>query len=481
MKIFVTRADWGKRWIAFVSLAAVVAVVFSACPVKPPPDDDNPPAEPSWHYPTDLSDSIDPGGDYAFNPQVATDDKGDAVIVWSQGPAPRHIFKSERRNGVWTHPADSVDNISPDGQSADIPQVAMDNNGDAIIVWLQSDGAYNQVFKSECRGGVWTHPTDLSGHISPDGATAWGPQVAMGDDGSAIIVWAQGNGSNDQVFRSEYRGGVWTHPQGLSDNISPDGRVNNSPQVAIDDNGNALIVWAQIDGGNLPVFKSEYRAGIWADPADLSDHINPDANISFSWGQPQVAMDEDGNALIVWSQYAGAPGSRVFTSEYRASTWTHPVDLSDNLGGSASVIGPQVAMNINEKALIGCFNNNNPYITVYKSEYSSGSWTVPAVSSPGGQWDNSNSPPQVAMDESGDALIVWAQFGYDGLSTTTTQVFRSERRDGVWASPSDWTDYISLDGRAAIAPQAAMSNSGYSLVVWSASTNAGGIFMSEYY
>jgi hypothetical protein len=54
----------------------------------------------------------------------------------------------------WIHPADLADNISPDGQDAYIvcsPQVAMDDNGDAIITWEQSDGSNWQIFKSEYR------------------------------------------------------------------------------------------------------------------------------------------------------------------------------------------------------------------------------------------------------------------------------------------------------------------------------------------
>jgi hypothetical protein len=54
-------------------------------------------------------------------------------------------------NGVWHNPTSISDHISPDGQDVGLPQVAMDNNGDAIIVWNQSDGAVYQIFKSEYR------------------------------------------------------------------------------------------------------------------------------------------------------------------------------------------------------------------------------------------------------------------------------------------------------------------------------------------
>lgn len=117
----------------------------------------------------------------------------------------------------------------------------------------------------------------------------------------------------------------WKHPSGLSDNISPGGDAGNN-QVAMDDNGNALIVWEQSDGGKLQIYKSEYRDGEWTHPEDVTENINPDGPDAADNPQvadegdvgvsPQVAMDTLGNALIVWPQYDGSK-TQIFKSEYR--------------------------------------------------------------------------------------------------------------------------------------------------------------------
>jgi len=137
----------------------------------------------------------------------------------------------------------------------------MDNNGNAIITWYQYNGSQYQIFKSEYRGGVWTNPSSLTDNISPDGQGSYAPQVAMDNNGNAIITWKQYDGANDQIFKSEYRGGVWTNPSSLSDNISPAGQDAYYPQVAMDNKGNAIIVWQQSDGAKYQIFKSEYRWG----------------------------------------------------------------------------------------------------------------------------------------------------------------------------------------------------------------------------
>jgi hypothetical protein len=157
----------------------------------------------------------------------------------------------------------------------------MDSNGNAIIVWYQSDGTNLQIFKSEYREGAWHNSASLSSNtstarqqlvakegvtiifdsviISPNGQDATFPQVAMDNKGNAIIVWSQSDGAVYQIFKSEYRNGAWINPSSLADNISPDGQSAFYPQVAMDNNGNAIIVWYQPDGAVYQIFKSEYR------------------------------------------------------------------------------------------------------------------------------------------------------------------------------------------------------------------------------
>ena len=245
---------------------------------------------------------------------------GDAIIAWIQynGSANR-LFVSTYTAGTWTNPSSVADIFSVNGGTApDAFHVAADADGNGIVVWSQGDGANSQVFKSQYSNGIWTHPTGLSDNISPNSQDAFSPTVAMDDDGNAIILWTQSDGANVQVFKSEYRSGAWSHPSSLADNISPNGQSVDLPSVAMDNNGNAIIAWLQNDGTDLQVFKSEYRSGAWSHPANLSDNISPDGS---SPRDLHLGMDNSGNAVIVWSQ---SDGTNEFKSEYRSGVWTHP-------------------------------------------------------------------------------------------------------------------------------------------------------------
>jgi predicted RecA/RadA family phage recombinase len=121
----------------------------------------------------------------------------------------------------WWHPAVPADNHSLDGSSADYGRVAIAGTGDCVVVWHQTDGSNSQIFMSSCRSGVWTDPSGPSDNVSPDGQDAWAPDVAMNASGDAVVAWSQTDGTESRIFVSLYRSGTWTHPTALTEGISP--------------------------------------------------------------------------------------------------------------------------------------------------------------------------------------------------------------------------------------------------------------------
>lgn len=474
------------RWILVVLYAILICVLilFNGCS-----SDSDEPATKSWHNPTNISDNISPDGQDAcifcnthiWHKQIAMDDNGNIIIVWVQSDGTnKHIFKSERRNGVWTNPISLSDHISPNGQDATEPHVAMDNNGNAVIVWIQSDGSNYQVFKSERRNGTWHHPADLTDNISPDGQdVGWNDfsmgtvSVAMDNNGNAIVVWYQSDGSTTQIFKSEYRDNVWHHPEDITDNIGI--AAASQPQVTMDDNDNAIIVYIASDGSSFQIFKSEYRNGSWHHPASISEHISPDGKMALF---PQVAMANNGDAIIVWEQYVTSGVNEsylaIFKSEYRNGSWTNPLNLS--YGPLDNGRFPQVEMDNNGNAIIiwEVFSASNfGTFTSAIMEYRNDTWTNRTGVQFNGEFVDLT---HMAMDDNGNAIIVWPQS--DG---SNSQVFKSEYRSGSWHNPTGLSDNISSSGQGGNNPLVAMGNNGEAIIVYQGSDGANSqIFKSEY-
>ncbi len=443
------------------------------------------PAAKSWTHPADLNDNISRDGTDAYISDAAMDSSGNAVIVWGQSDgSDDQIFKSENRNGSWQHPSGLGDNISPDGSKARYPEVAMDNNDNTIIVWEQVDGADYQLFKSEYRGNAWANPANINDTLSvPEGPSPWGISydVAVDDNGNAIVAWYQkDNAGNDRVFKSEYRSGAWVHPSGVGDaiNAALGSMITAFVTVAMDNNGNAIIAWDQYDT-NMSIFKSEYRGGSWTHPANLSDHINPNGGNDAYYGR--VAMADNGSAVIAWYHEDAGWDPYIFMSEYRAASWTHPADFNDFISpdspGNHYADFQEVAIDNNGNTIIVWGQIDGAFSNIYKSEYRNGVWTHPADTNESINPRGTNAlNPVVAMDNNDNAIIAWEQS--DG---TNKRLFKSEFREDAWTHPASLSDNISPAGSDARWPHVAMSDNGDALISWMQSDGSNvQIFKSEY-
>jgi len=426
----------------------------------------------------------------------------------------------------WIHPAHLAVNISPDGENAINPQIAMDDSGNVIVVWQQFDGApfpsnelpKTQIYMSDYNITLldaWTHPLDLTDHISVAGESAINPQVAMGrnpatgsDD--AVIVWSQKDGRFDdrsQLFMSEYRAGSWSHPLDLSSAsyINPTGLgsfIYDNPRVAMDDLGNAIIAWTQFSGVGETVdspqlYVSEYRGGSWTHPASRKDDTFSQTGRPVQFA-PDVAMANNGDAVVVWRQHtASSKGALAHRREYRddgLGTWSWsavpspdllndprlPFSANDTISPtkSGNYSGIKVAMDDSGNTIIVWDQNiveaqPHPYYPgassvnishVFKSEYRGGVWSAPVTQSdhisPAGL---SVQSPNVVMNNSDEAIITWQQ--RDDISREQ-RIFKSEYRANAWTHPQNLADNISLGGDGVAHHDVALADNGDALIVW---------------
>ncbi len=372
----------------------------------------------------------------------------------------------------WKNPKNIDDNISPNGTGAYLlghiegsESIVTNEKNDAIITWRQEGGgSYDQIFKSEYHNGIWTHPSGLSDTVSPDGTKASEPRVGLDNEGNAIIVWRQYVGQPDassyHMFKRERHDGVWEPKPSLTDYFDPGISSGNSSFV-MSSGGDAVFSYGEnlnAPSGRSRLFASEYRDGVW-NHLGPDDYINPDGP---DWTENgNIAINANGDTIITWYQPDASGIYQTFKSEYRNGVWIRPLNLSDNISPDGwDVSFPMVAIADNDDAIIvwqqydGISN-----VRIFKYEYRSGSWSGPTSISPVG---TSADFPHVAMDANGNAIITWTQIDESGYS----QCFKSEYRNGVWTHPSSISDHISLDGTEVFGTNVAMDSSGSAIITW---------------
>jgi hypothetical protein len=343
-----------------------------------------------WSSPTDLS----PPGEDASDPQVAMGDRGTAVVVWRgwDGSHYRVQAISRGENGKWSAPV----TLSKAGEDAWDPQVAIGPHGMAVVAWRRSDGTNHQVqATTRVAYGPWSAPVTLS----TVGGDAWDPQAAVGADGSAIVVWSRSDGSNERVqATTRAPNGSWPSPVTLSDA----GADSLNPQVVVGPDGAGTAIWRDGSGDRIKA-SSRPAKGVWSTPATLS-------TVSGNVYDPELAVDPDGMVTAVWSWWDGDRGQIQTASRPRGGAWSRPKTLSNCCGNAE---GPRIAA-----------GSAGRFTALWResSFYSSVEHLVAAIRTPDGSW----SAPIIVSEDSPRAYGAQVAAGSDG---TVAAVW--ERRDAA--------------------------------------------------
>lgn len=390
----------------------------------------------------------DNAGD-ASQPQIGVDANGNAIAVWYQDDGTRNNIWSSRYapGSGWSVPElVETDNAG----DAYAPQISVDANGNAVAVWHQDDGTRYNILSNRYTAGSGWGTAEL---IESDNAgDAQFPQVSVNSSGHAIAVWQQDNGSGYNIWSNRYiPGSGW----GTAELVETATGTTTPPDVGMDANGHAIAVWSQHDGTRYNVVANVYTAGAGWGAATLIEASNNGAPHGFS---PRIAVNQSGNAVAVWFQSDGTRQS-IYANRYTAGSGWGAEQLieSDNTGNAYA---PKVIINENDDAIAVWHQYDGTSYNIKANSYASGGgWgTETAI-------DNSTANgyyPEVAMDASGHALVVWYQ--NDGIA------------DSIWANRfiagAGWgtATLIETEGPGdAVEPVIAMNGKGHAVATWSQS------------
>jgi PKD domain-containing protein len=326
---------------------------------------------------------------------VALDDQGTAVLVWPGISGPNTVVQAAVRppGGAFGPPIDLSDN----SQSADSdPRVAMSRSGHAVAVWSRSDGD-NDVIQASSRppGGTFGLPANLSG-LAPAGADATSARVAVNEQGAAAVAWVRLVGGNDITqVRVRPAGGSFAAEQSLT----AAGQDAQSPDVAIDPQGRATVVWNRSDGTQSRA-ESRFLNAAGASPSGTDLLSNAGVNASTA----QVALDSENTAVAVWIGCPTGGGSCVIESASRPSNGSFSDPAAISPPADSNVL-PKVAVTPSGSAIAAWSELGTSGKVQSAARPKGGTFGgVADISSAGGF----GVLPSVAVDDEGSALAGWA-------------------------------------------------------------------------
>jgi hypothetical protein len=332
----------------------------------------------------------------ASNPQIAIDSTGNALAVWHQSDGMRDNIWSNRHtpSGGWGT-AELIE--TDDAGNARWPEIAIDPDGNAITVWYQSDGTRDNIWSNRYAPSSGWDTAEL---IETDNAGRAGrPHVAIDSNGNALAVWVQSNGTRFSLWSNRYTpSGSWGMPELIE---TDDAGNTNYPRIAFDPAGNALAVWYQSDGTRDNIWSNRYTSGVGWGTAELIETDDAgDAQL------PEIAIDPNGNALSVWYQSDGSVFN-IWSNRYTPSGGWGTAELIETYNADHAT-SPHVAVDVKGNALAVWEQSDGAYRSVWSNGYTpSGGWGTAARIDAGTL--TSARSARVAFDPSGNALAVWGQ------------------------------------------------------------------------
>ena len=416
------------------------------------------PASAEWMPPTDVAPA-NPANKPVGAPSVAMARDGTTFVAFLRydGANLRTAVAMQSPGGGFG----PVRDLSPAGQDASSPAVAVDRQGNATLVWIQAP-AFNLQARFRPAGGDWGDSAPLSA-----GPNFAGPSLAVGDNGGAVAAWWTNTGGA-HVEASVRLPGSQTFVGPLTVSVVGSSSCQ-SPHVAIDAAGDVVAIWTRrTDAGSYLVESAVKAAGAAAfaaqEPRSPTSNGNsncnsdiqmtPDGRVTAMWdfttfGQPSatfysdrgtpfaagtwsqakplaanstkpiVALDDAGNAATTW--LTTTPTQIVSAVRTGTGTFSTPKPLSgaSDIGGQAQA----VAASANGDALVTYVGTSNGTRAIFAARRRVGGEfgdIMPVATTPPGN-TVSVGVPDVALDDQGNAFAVW-QRSVSATSVTTAQI-----------------------------------------------------------
>lgn len=234
---------------------------------------------PGWTTTFANGDPIDAATDSnAYFPQIAVDSNGIVYTVFEQNFAGRRIFLS-RYDGIdveiwdndipgWSTTFTDGDPIDePTSGAAQYPQIAIDQNGIVYITYQQEDSDVSNIYLNRYDGtdmriwdnGVpeWTDTFTDGDPIDPGTQGCETPQLAVDLNGNVYVTYVhflaeslylnRYNGTDVRIWDNDTSSWITTFADG--DSIDVGAGDSSYPQIAVDLNGVVYVTYMYYEGG----------------------------------------------------------------------------------------------------------------------------------------------------------------------------------------------------------------------------------------
>ncbi|WP_192882347.1 hypothetical protein [Paracidovorax avenae] len=345
-------------------------------------------------------------------------------------------------------------------------------NGTAVSAWLEDNSTAQTQSLYSVHARAYSPSTGWGAPVSFDGGTlsASRPEVAINANGDAILVWVRtdrGTSGNNGVASVRYSAstGTWdsapANVLGTNDPALVSGFLN-SHRVTLDNAGNAFYAFTAASVLDDPdgAWVKQYRNGAWGTAVRFRAGASSEAK------EMSLAATPDGkSATALWKQFDNQGNKyRILASEYReGSGWSSGHEVDGNLASSYGPARIAIAANGDTTAVWEASTSGGSRTDIYAARLAGGTWGTPTIVG-GDSIGRDGYLAGLCSDASGNAVMVTLPFSLGQVAATRFTV------GGGWEAAVR----IPPDDQAFTVPQAsvACNTKGDAMVSWRAALGA---------
>jgi len=333
--------------------------------------------------------------------------------------------------------------------------IAAGPGGDMFAVWAENNGSNLSIFANhKTSSGSWQPITEEIKKSGTD-STYTDPRVHVDSSGNAMAVWSNYGGATTTVSITFY---LLSNP---ALGGSPGWNLSEAPvSYPLYDanyghgnmfpNGEYIVIYSQSDGsGNTTVMERHSVSGSLPAATAIGSTTPNSSNYK---SHLKVAVSSNNtNAIAVWRD-----AGNIMASNYDGSSWS-PSEVSIESLTTSSLYEPHVAMDSSGNGIVVWYDSSSSNLYANYYDFGTGLWQTEQIISSGGQ--SLIGHGYVAMAANGNAIAVWGHFNsIDNEYNTWANTFNGT----TWAS----AERLEFNIGTAYGQRVAIDSSGNAMAVW---------------
>ena len=367
----------------------------------------------SWTEPVLLSGTIK-----GSNPQLLIDEQSGEHVFWAEYPTGEiagAIYYQALINRLWSDPIDIIITSGSTGFSFD---AKLDNNGWVHLVWDSDLVYYSRAeVSSLALPNSWSDPVAISDHLSDS------PNIAIDPQGNIHVVYIDRESSPYVRYTSSNDDGeTWQQPMRVSEPVGSAYAIDVS--LIQDRSGMLYIAWAE----NIEIFPpsgiyfslSTDAGNTWSEPQSI---------VNGGYRFPSLGLDKDNNIHLFWTGTGDWAGKYHTYSTEGGTSWSSTEQLwpgtAGFLGFADFELDPRGNLHmvtaVNSQTLFDVRSPGEIFHTIWLGD----TWSEPGhLTESMIRTEYENQFPDMAISEDGQIHVVWhtidhsSQSSYVWYSTT---------------------------------------------------------------